>query len=86
MCWLKDPFETYFCKQHPPGAWKVIPLLYNFDYANTFQNQKVFKPIATVKVRDESFVSDRTSSVSEKVQTEQSLLSSKVSGSHQIGT
>ena len=44
------------------------------------------KPIATGKVRDENinFESDRTSSISEKIQTKQPLLSSKVSSSHQI--
>ena len=34
----------------------------------TLQNQKVFKPIATGKARDENLESDRTSSMSEKTQ------------------
>ena len=46
----------------------------------------MFKPIATGKVSDENvnFESDRTSSMLEKIQTKQSLSSSKVSRSHQI--
>ena len=43
----QDPLETYFCKQHPPGAWKDKLPLYAFGYDNSFQNQKVFKSIAT---------------------------------------
>ena len=82
----EDPIETYFCKQHRPAAWKDKLPRYDLDYANTFRNQKVFKPIETGKVRDEKFQSDRTSSMSEKIQTKQFLLSSKVSSSHQIGT
>ena len=82
----QDPLESYFCKQHPNEAWKGKLTLYDFDYANTFQNQKVFKPIATGKVRDENMESDRTSSMLEKIQTKQSLLSSKVWSSHRIGT
>ena len=52
----------------------------------TLRNQIAFKPIATGSVRDENiiFESDRTSSVSEKIQTKQSLRCSKVSSSHQI--
>ena len=86
MCWLEDPLETYFCKQHPPGSWKDKLPLYVFGYANTFQNQKVFKPNAAGKVSDESinFESYRTSLMSGKIYTKQSLLSSKVSSSHQI--
>ena len=82
----QDPLETYFCKQHPPGAWINKLPLYEFGYAKTFRNQKVFKPIATGKVRDENinFESNRTSSVSEKIQTKQVLLSSKVSSGYQI--
>ena len=51
----------------------------------TLRNQIAFKPIATGSVRDENiiFESDRTSSVSEKIQTKQSLRCSKVSSSHQ---
>ena len=65
----QDPLESYFCKQ-PPGVWKDKLPLYEFGYANTFRNQKVFKPTATGKVRDEiNFESDRTSSMSEKIQT-----------------
>ena len=43
-----------------------------------FQNLKVFKPIATGKVRNENinFESDRASSMTVKIQTKQSLLSS----------
>ena len=46
----------------------------------------MFKSIATDRVRVENinFESNRTSSMSEKIQTKQSLLSSKVSSSHQI--
>ena len=82
----QDPLETYFCQKHSPGVGKDKLPLYDFGYANTFRNQKVLKPIVTGKVRDENikFESDRTSSVSEKIQTKQSLLFSKVSSSHQI--
>ena len=82
----QDPLESYFCKQYPPGVWKDKLPLYGLVYSNTFQNQKVFKPIATGIVRDENinFELDRTSSTSEKIQTKQFLLSSKVSTSHQI--
>ena len=64
----QDSLESSFCKQHLPGTWKDKLLLYNFGNANTFQNQKVFKPIATGKVRDENinFESDRTRSMSKK--------------------
>ena len=64
----QDPLETYFCKQHPPGAWKDELLLYDFGCANTFRNQNVFKPIAAGKVKDENinFESHRTSSMSRK--------------------
>ena len=30
----QDPLETYFCKQHPPGAWKDKLPLYDCGYAN----------------------------------------------------
>ena len=72
----QDRLDIYFCK-HPPGALiDKLPLLY----------QKVFKPIATGKVRDENinFESNRTNSVLEKIQTKQSLLSSRVSSSRQL--
>ena len=82
----QDPLETYFCKQHPHGPWKDKLPLYNVDYANNFRNQKLFKPVATGKVGDKNLESDRTSSLSEKIQIKQFLLSSKVSSSHQIGT
>ena len=77
----QDPFENYFSKQHPPGL--------DFGYAKTFRNQKVFKPVRDKergKVRDENinFESNRTSSMLEKMQTKQSLLSSKVSSSNRI--
>ena len=39
----QDPLETYFCRQHPPGAWKDKLPAYDFGYANIFWNQKVFK-------------------------------------------
>ena len=63
------PLETYFCKQHPPGAWKDKLPLYDFGYAKTFRNQKVFKSIAAVKARDKNinFESDWTSLMSEKI-------------------
>ena len=59
--------------------------LYDFGYAKSFRNQKVFKTIATCKVRDENinFKSNRTSSMSGKKQTKQSLLSPRISSSHQ---
>ena len=65
----QNPLESYFCKQNPLGTWKDKLPFYDFGYANTFQSQKVFKPIATSKVRDENinFESDRTSSMSEKI-------------------
>ena len=71
----QHPLETYFCKQHPAAASKDKLPHYDLDYANTFRNQKVFKPIVTGKVRDKKFESDRTSSMSEKIQTKQFLLS-----------
>ena len=82
----QDPIETYFCKQHPPGALKDNVALYDFGYVNTFRNQNVFTPIAAGNVKDENsnFASDRTSSISEKIQAQQLLLSSKVSSSYQI--
>ena len=51
-----------------------------------FETKKMFKSIAADKVSDENinFESDRTSSMSEKIQTKQSLLSSKVASSHKI--
>ena len=64
---ISDPLETYICKQHPSGK-NNLPLC-DFDYPNTFRNQKVFKPIATGKAKDENLESDRTSSMSEKIQT-----------------
>ena len=65
----QDPLETYFCKQHPPGTSKDKLPLYDFGYGNIFQNQEVFKPITTGKVRGENiiFELDRTSSMSEKI-------------------
>ena len=82
----QDPLESYFCKQHPPEAWKDKLPLYDFGYANTFRIQKVLNPMAAGKVRDENinFELDRTSSMSKKIPTKQSLLSSKVSSSHHI--
>ena len=46
----QDPLKTYFYKQHLPGAGKDKLSLYDFDYANTFQTQKMFKPIGIGKV------------------------------------
>ena len=82
----QDPLETYICEHHPAGAWKDKLPLYDFDYTNTFRKQKLFILIATGKARDENLESDRTSSISAKKHTKQFLLSSKVSGGHQIGT
>ena len=64
----QDPLENYFCKQHPPGTWIDKLPFYDFGYPKTFRNQKVFKPIATGKVRVENinFESNRTSSIPEK--------------------
>ena len=75
----QDRLETNFCKYHPPGVWKDNLPLYGFD--NTFWNQKVFKLIATGNIRDENikFELDKTSSMSNKIKSKQSLLSSKVS-------
>ena len=47
--------ETYFCNQHRPRTWKDKLPLYGFGYANIFQNQKVFKSIATGYVRDKKY-------------------------------
>ena len=54
-------------------------------YTGTLRIQKGLKPIATVNVREENinFESDRTSSTSENIQTNNPL-SSKVSSSRQI--
>ena len=30
----QDPSETYFCRPHPPGAWKDKLPLYDCGYAN----------------------------------------------------
>ena len=80
MSWLKDLVRTYFYKQYPPVVWidKLLPL-YDFGYTKTFWNQNVFKRIATGKAIDKNinFESNRTSSMSRKIQTKQSLLSSK---------
>ena len=82
----QGPLETYFCKQHPPEAWIDRLPFYDLGYAKTFQNQKVFKAIATGQVRGENinFESNRTSLMLEKIQTKQPLQSSKVLSSHQI--
>ena len=65
----QNPLETYFWKQHLPGAWKAKLPFYDFGYANTFRNQNVFKPIAAGKVREENinFESEKTSLMSEKM-------------------
>ena len=36
----QDPLETYFCKQHSPGAWKDKLPIYDFGYANVFEIKK----------------------------------------------
>ena len=74
----QEPLETYF-------ANNIFLSLCDFGYVNTFWNQIASKPIAAESVRNENinFDSDRTSSRSEKIQTKQSLQSSKVSSSHQ---
>ena len=65
----QDPLETYFYKQHPPVAWIGKLPLCDFGYAKMFPKQKVFKPIATGRVRDENidFESNRTNSMLEKI-------------------
>ena len=80
---IQDPLKTYFSKQHPSGACKNhnIPL-YDFDYDSTIPNRKGFRPTATGNIRDENrtFEAD-----TEPIQCYfQTLLSSKVSMSHQI--
>ena len=66
----QDQLETYFCKYYSPVAWIDELPLYDFGYAKTFRNQKVFKSIATGKVSDENinFESNRNSSMSGKIQ------------------
>ena len=44
------------------------------------------KHLTTAKARDENLAPDRTSLMSEKIQTKQSLLFSKVLSNRQIGT
>ena len=84
----QDLLETYFCKQYPPRAWKDSLPLHNFGYASTFWNQTVFNPTAPGNVKDENIKLklDRPSSMSEKIKTKQSFLSSKISSSLQIPT
>ena len=91
MCWIKD-----LVKIHEQVTFENNILLeleqlnqlhiYDFGYAKTFRKQKEFKPIATGRVRDKNinFESNRTSSMSEKIQTKQSVQSPRVSSSHQI--
>ena len=88
MYWLKDLVKIHhkftFANNILLGLEKI-----NYpSYAKTFRNQKMFKSIATDRVRVENinFESNRTSSMSEKIQTKQSLLSSEVSCIHQIPT
>ena len=69
----QDPLETYFCKQHPPGAWQDKLPSYDSGCAKNFHLhfcKKFSKPITAGKVRDEkiNFESDRTSLMSEKMQ------------------
>ena len=33
----QDPLETYFWKQHPPGAWKDKPPLYDSGMPTVFE-------------------------------------------------
>ena len=70
MCWLKDLVNIHqkltFANNILLELEKIKLPLCDFDYTNTFRNQKVFKPIATGKARDENLESDRTSSMSEK--------------------
>ena len=56
----------------------------SFSFADTFGNQIAFKPIATGSVIYESthFESNRTSSMSQKIQTKHFLWPLKVSSSH----
>ena len=75
----------------PQILWLKYQILFwriknNFGYAKISRKQKVFKPIATDKVKDRNinFESNKTSLVSEIIQTKQSLLSPRVSSSHQI--
>ena len=58
----QDPLESYFCKEHPPGA--RIGKLPSMTLVMPRRNEKVFKP----KVRDQyiNFESNRTISMSEK--------------------
>ena len=63
----QNTLETYIFKQHPSGKDKLS--LCDFDYPNIFRNRKVFKSIATGKAGYENLESDRTSSMSEKIQT-----------------
>ena len=74
----QEPLETYF-----PNY--ILLSLYDFGYVNTFWNQIASKPIATASVRNENinFESYRASSMSENIQTKQSLRSSKLSSTHQ---
>ena len=61
-----------------PSMTLIMPTL--------FETKKVLKPLTTAKARDENLESDRTSLMSEKIQTKQSLLFPKVPSNHQIGT
>ena len=60
------PFEAPLLSTNDPQfLWPKYHILKYFGYANSFQTQKVFKPIvATGNVRDENinFESDKTSS------------------------
>ena len=35
----QDPLETYFWKQHPPGAWKDKPPLYDSGMPTVFETK-----------------------------------------------
>ena len=62
MCWLKDFFKKLtFNSNILLELEEINYLIYDFDYVNTFQNQMLFKPIATAEASDESLGSDKTS-------------------------
>ena len=89
MCWSKDFVEIHwkvtFVNNTLLELEKITYSSMTFVIPTLFET-KVFKPIATSNVKDENikFESDRTSSMSEKIKTKQSLLSSKFLSSHQI--
>ena len=70
----QDTLETFFAKN-------ILLELERINYPSMTLIMPTL-PIATGKVRDKNLESKRTSSMSEKIQTKQSLLFSKVSSSH----